>query len=469
MTTTALGDATVSELRETLRGKAIVAGDAGYDAARAVWNGMHDKHPAVIVRCAGTADVITAVRFARSQGLTIAVRSGGHSIPGFSTVDDGIVIDLSPMKGMHVDVAARTARAQGGLTWHDFDHETQAFGLAVTGGLISSTGIAGFTLGGGLGHLARTHGLACDNLIGADVVTADGNLVRASAEENADLFWALHGGGGNFGIVTSLEYGLHPHGPMIYGGPIFYTGDKTEELLAVYQDWTANQPREVNSLMALTVAPPLPFLPEDVHGKPIAIVAGCYAGAMEEGERHYTALKKFGPPIADLLGPMPYVALQGLLDPLWGPGMANYFRGGFLTRLGPDVAATVRSFVDRRPAGVVSEFHVHHMGGAVDDVSPDGTAYAGRGAPYVTNIISRWANPTDADENITWARDFAAALEPYSAAQTYLNFLGDTGPDRSRAVYPPATYARLADVKRRYDPENVFHLNQNVAPAEAHG
>jgi FAD/FMN-containing dehydrogenase len=467
MTTTVLGDATVSELRETLRGTAIVPGDADYDAARAVWNGMHDKRPAIIVRCAGTADVITAVRFARSQGLTIAVRSGAHSIPGFSTVDDGIVIDLSPMKGVHVDVATRTARAQGGVTWHDFDHETQAFGLAVTGGLISTTGIAGFTLGGGLGHLARTHGLACDNLIAADVVTADGNLVRANEEENADLFWALHGGGGNFGIVTSFEYRLHPHGPMIYGGPIFYTGDKTEELLALYQDWTASQPREVNSLLALTMAPPLPFLPENVHGKPVAIVAGCYAGAMEDGDKHYTPVKKFGPPIADLLGPMPYVALQGLLDPLWGPGMANYFRGGFLTRLGPDVAATVRSFVDRRPTGLVSEFHVHHMGGAVDDVSPEGTAYAGRGVPYVTNIISRWENPADADENITWARDLGAALEPYSAVQTYLNFLGDTGPDRARAVYPPDTYARLVQVKDRYDPENVFHVNQNVLPSGA--
>jgi hypothetical protein len=253
---------------------------------------------------------------------------------------------------------------------------------------------------------------------------------------------------------------------MVYGGPIFYPGDKAEGLLALYQDWSASQPREVNSFVVLTTAPPMPFLPEDVHGKPIAILLGCYGGAMEDGEQHYRALKEFGPPIADLLGPMPYTALQSLIDPLWGPGMANYFRGGFLTRLGPDVAATVRSFIDRRPAGLASELHVHHMGGAVDDVSPDGSVYAGRGVPYVTNIISRWANPADADENITWARDFGAALEPYSAAQTYVNFIGDAG--QQRAAYPPATYARLADVKRRYDPENVFHLNQNVVPAEAH-
>jgi FAD/FMN-containing dehydrogenase len=467
MTTTVLGDATVSELRETLRGTAIVPGDADYDAARAVWNATHDRRPAIIVRCAGTADVISAVRFARSQGLTVAVRGGGHSIAGFSTVDDGIVIDLSPMQGVRVDPAARTARAQGGLTWRAFDHETQAFGLATTGGLVSSTGIAGFTLGGGIGHLTRTHGLTCDNLLRADMVTADGTLVHASADENADLFWALRGGGGNFGIITSLEYRLHQHGPMIYGGPIFYAGDKAADLLALYQDWSASQPSEVNSVIALTTAPPLPFLPEDVHGKPVAIMIGCYGGAIEDGEQHYRPLKEFGPPIADLVGPMPYVALQSLLDPLWGPGARNYFRSGYLTRLGSDVSAVVDSFVGRRPAGLLSEVHVHHMGGAIDAVPADESVYSGRGAPYVWNIVCRWENPADTDENITWARDLGAALEPFSTGQSYVNFIGDTG--RERLAYPPATYARLADVKRRYDPENVFHLNQNVVPAEAHG
>jgi FAD/FMN-containing dehydrogenase len=466
MTTTVLGDATVSELRETLRGTAIVPGDADYDAARAVWNATHDRRPAIIVRCAGTADVISAVRFARSQGLTVAVRGGGHSIAGFSTVDDGIVIDLSPMQGVRVDPAARTARAQGGLTWRAFDHETQAFGLATTGGLVSSTGIAGFTLGGGIGHLTRTHGLTCDNLLRADMVTADGTLVHVSADENADLFWALRGGGGNFGIVTSLEYRLHQHGPMIYGGPIFYAGDQAADLLALYQDWSASQPSEVNSVIALTTAPPLPFLPEDVHGKPVAITIGCYGGAIEDGEQHYRPLKEFGPPIADLVGPMPYVALQSLLDPLWGPGARNYFRSGYLTRLGPDVSAVVDSFVGRRPAGLLSEVHVQHMGGAIDAVPADESVYSGRGAPYVWNIVCRWENPADTDENITWARDLGAALEPFSTGQSYVNFIGDTG--RERLAYPPATYARLADVKRRYDPENVFHLNQNVVPAEAH-
>ncbi len=466
MTITALGDATISELRETLRGTASMPGDPDYDTARAVWNGMYDRRPALVVRCAGTADVITAVRFARSQGLTIAVRGGAHSIAGFSSVDDGMVIDLSPMQGVHVDPVGRTARAQGGVTWHGFDHETQAFGLAVTGGLVSSTGIGGFTLGGGLGHLARTHGLTCDNLIGADLVTADGNLVHASADENPDLFWALRGGGGNFGIVTSFEYRLHLHGPIIYGGPIFYPGDRIEDLLALYRDWTAGVSSEVNSLVDLTIAPPLPFLPEEVHGKPVAIVAGCFAGAVEDGDRHYQPLKNFGPPIADLLGPMPYVALQSLLDPLWGPGVSNFFKSGYLNELGPEVVSAVMPFLDRRPRGLMSEFHVHHMGGAIDMVAADATAYAGRGAPYVWNIIARWDNGAAGnDENIGWARELAAALEPYSTGQSYVNFIGDSGPDRVRAAYPPATYQRLVAVKDAYDPENVFHLNQNIVPS----
>ena len=466
MTITALGEATMSELRETLRGTAVLPGDPDYDDARAIWNGMHDRRPALIVRCAGTADVINAVRFARSQGLTIAVRGGAHSIAGFSTVDDGIVIDLSPMQAVLVDPVAKTARAQGGTTWHNFDHETQAFGLAVTGGLVSSTGIGGFTLGGGIGHLARTHGLTCDNLIGADLVTADGNLVHASADENADLFWALRGGGGNFGIVTSFEYQLHSHGPIVYGGPIFYPGDRIADLLALYKEWSADLPPEVNSLIDLTVAPPLPFLPEEVHGKPVAIVAGCYAGAVEDGERFYKALKDFGPPIADLLGPMPYVMLQSLLDPLFGPGESNFFKSGYLTHMGEDVTGAVLPFLDRRPRGMMAEFHIHHMGGAIDDVAADGTAYAGRGAPYVWNIVTRWESGSGAaDENITWARELAAAVEPFSTGQSYVNFIGDTGSDRVRAAYPPATYAKLVEVKDKYDPDNVFHLNQNITPS----
>jgi FAD/FMN-containing dehydrogenase len=465
MNSSALGEGTIGDLKDSMRGNVVRPGDPDYDADRAIWNGMHDKHPALIAQCAGTADVIAAVRFARSQGLPIAVRGGAHSIAGFSTVDDGIVIDLAPMQGVLVDPVRRTAKAQGGVTWRGFDHETQAFGLAVTGGLVSSTGIAGFTLGGGLGHLARTHGLTCDNLLSADVVTADGNLVHASADENADLFWGLRGGGGNFGIVTTFEYELHPHGPIAYCGPIFYPGDTIGDLLELYREWSVGQPAEVNSLIALTLAPPLPFLPAEVHGKPIAIMAGCYVGAVEDGEKHYQPLKDFGPPIADLLGPMPYVALQSLLDPLWGPGASNYFRSGYLTGLGSEVVDTVLRHVERRPNGLLSEFHIHHMGGAIDDVAPTGSAYAGRGAPYVWNIVTRWEDAADRDANIGWAREFGAALEPFSTGQTYVNFIGDTGPDRVRAAYPPETYSKLVALKDKYDPENVFQLNQNVPPS----
>ena len=466
MSVTALGDATISELRGTLRGAAVVPGDPEYDTARAVWNGMHDRRPALVVRCAGTADVITAVRFARSQGMTIAVRGGGHSIAGFSTVDDGIVIDLSPMQGMQVDPAARTARAQGGVKWGGFDRETQAFGLAVTGGLISTTGVAGFTLGGGIGHLARTLGLTCDNLIAADVVTADGNLVRASEDENRDLFWALRGGGGNFGIVTTFEYRLHQHGPMIYGGPIFYPGDQTEDLLALYRDWTPGVPNEVNSLVAVTVAPPLPFLPEDVHGKPIAIMAGCYGGAVEDGDKYYQPFKEFGPPIADLIGPMPYLALQSLLDPLWGSGVSNYFKSGFLSGIGSDVTEVVKTFMARRPNTLLAEFHVHHMGGAIDQVPDDATAYSGRGAPYIWKIVNRWDNGRAGDvENIGWAREFGAALAPFSTGRLYVNFTGEGSDDNVAAAYPPGMYRRLVQVKDAYDPDNVFHLNQNITPS----
>jgi hypothetical protein len=465
MSTTAIGEATISELRDGLRGTVVLPGDPDYDEARAVWNGMHDKRPALVIRCAGTADVIAAVRFARSQGLPIAVRGGAHSIAGFSTVDDGVVIDLSPMQGVIVDPAARTAKAQGGVTWNGFDRETQAFGLAVTGGLVSSTGLGGFTLGGGIGHMARTHGLTCDNLISADVVTADGTLVHASEQENPELFWGLRGGGGNFGIVTAFEYRLHHHGPIVYGGPIFYPGETSGDLLNLYREWTAGQPPEVNSLIALTTAPPLPFLPPEVHGKPVAIMAGCYVGPVEDGEKHYQALKDFGPPIADLLGPMPYLALQSLLDPLWTAGASNFFKSGYLTGLGTDVVDTVVDFVDRRPAGMMSEFHVHHMGGAIDDVAADGTAYAGRGAPYVWNVVTRWEDPAHAAGNIGWSREIGTALEPFSTGQAYVNFIGDTGADRVQQAYPPDTYRRLAALKRQWDPENVFRLNQNIEPS----
>src|SRR4051794_26457017 len=332
-TTHPLGEATLAEFEQGLSGRLIRPDDDGYDEARSIWNGAHDKRPAMIVRCAGVADVMRAVEFARSENLDVAVRGGSHSIPGFSTLDDGIVIDLSAMTSVRVDPARRTAVAEGGATWADFDHETQAFGLAVTGGLVSSTGIAGFTLGGGIGWLMRQVGLTCDNLLAADVVTADGQLVHASEDENPELLWGLRGGGGNFGIATSLEYRLHPVGPMLLAGPIFFAGDRAEQVLRFYRDWTRELPDEMTTLLNLTTAPPAPFLPEAVHGKPIVAVIAVHAGEPEQGGALVQPLKALGDPIADLIGVMPYTAMQSLIDPLWPRGLHDYFRSTYVDEL----------------------------------------------------------------------------------------------------------------------------------------
>src|SRR3954468_12451352 len=325
-----LGEATLAEFEAGLSGRLIRPDDWGYDEARTIWNGSHDRRPALIVRCAGVADVMRAVDFARSEDLVVAVRGGGHSLPGFSTVDGGIVIDLSAMRAVHVDPVARTAVAQGGTRWAEFDHETQAFGLATTGGLVSSTGIGGFTLGGGIGWLMRKHGLAADNLIGADVVTAEGCLVHASENENPELLWGLRGGGGNFGIATSLEYRLHPVGPTVLAGPIFFAGERAAEVLTFYRDWVKTLPDEVTTLVNLTTAPPAPFLPEESHGKPIVAVIAVHAGDPEEGRALVQPLKDLGDPVADLIGPMPYTMMQSLIDALWERGAHNYFRSSYV-------------------------------------------------------------------------------------------------------------------------------------------
>src|SRR4051812_24496506 len=369
-TTHPLGEATLAEFEQGLSGRLIRPDDPEYDDARSIWNGAHDKYPAMIVRCAGVADVMRAVEFARSENLEVAVRGGSHSIPGFSTTDGGIVIDLSAMRSVKVDPVRRTAVAQGGTTWADFDHETQAFGLAVTGGLVSSTGIAGFTLGGGIGWLMRKHGLASDNLIGADVVTADGRLIHTNEEENPELLWGLRGGGGNFGIATSLEYRLHPVGPMVMAGPIFFAGARGEEILRFYRDWVRELPDELTTLVNLTTAPPAPFLPESVHGKPVVAVVAVHAGDAEDGRKMLEPLRELGNPVADLIDVIPYTAMQTLLDPLWERGAHNYFRSAFVDGLDD---AAVAALVERHRAkpSPNSEIHLQHFGGAVARV-PDG-------------------------------------------------------------------------------------------------
>jgi FAD/FMN-containing dehydrogenase len=459
-----LGEGTVAELKAAVRGEVIRPGDGSYDAARRIWNGIHDKRPALIVRCTGHADVARAVDFARTYDLPVAVRGGGHSLPGFSTVDDGIVIDLSPMQGVRVDAAARTARAQGGVTWGAFDHETQALGLATTGGLVSTTGLGGFTLGGGIGWLVRKHGMACDNLLSADLVTADGCSVRASADENADLFWGLRGGGGNFGIATSLEYQLHPVGPMVIGGPVFYPGERAGEILRWYREFTRDLPDELTTLVSLATAPPAPFLPESAHGKQVILLVACYAGPEAAGERAVAPMKELGDPIADLMGPIPYTALQGLLDPLWGPGASSYMKAGYVREL-DDAAIDTIVHHHRTISSPKSEIHLHHVGGAFARVSGDATAYGERHAPFVINMLASNFVADGFDEHVDWAQRFYADLEPSLTGGAYINFLSAEGEQRVRAAYGAEKFARLQALKDRWDPTNLFRLNQNIAPS----
>jgi FAD/FMN-containing dehydrogenase len=406
--------------------------------------------------------VMRAIEFARSEDIPIAVRGGSHSLPGFSTTDGGIVIDCGPMNSVRIDPATQTAVVGPGATWAEFDHEAQAFGLAVTGGLVSTTGVAGFTLGGGIGWLMRKQGLACDNLIAADVVTADGRMVRASADENPDLLWGLKGGGGNFGIVTSFEFQLHQVGPMVMGGPIFYPGDNALEVLRFVRDFVKEIDDDLTVLVNLTTAPPVPFLPAEWHGKKVALIACCYAGSVEDGARAVQPLREIAEPIADLIGPMPYTALQSLLDPLYAKGSKNYFKSGYLNGLGDGVVDVLTRYHQYAPSPQ-SEIHVHHFGGAVAKVADGDTAFGHRGAPYVLNIIARSDSGEDYEPQVEWAKRLHAATEEFQSGGTYVNFLTDQ--DQVRSAYEPETYERLQQLKGQYDPDNVFALNQNIAPA----
>ena len=465
-----LGDATVAELAATLRGQVIRPGDPDYETARRTWNHAIDRRPALVVRCSGTADVIRAVGFARSEGLPLAVRGGAHSTAGFSTCDDGLVIDLSAMNTVLVDPLRRRAVAQGGTTWAAFDHETQVHGLATPGGLISTTGIGGFTLGGGLGHLLRKYGLTCDNLLGAEVVTAGGELVRANAEENPELFWALRGGGGNFGVVTSFEFALHEVGPTVLGGAIFYPGDQAAQVVTAWRDAVSDAPDELTSLANLTTAPPVPFLPEHTHGTKIVGILACWAGNAEDGEKAFAPLRTLGAPIADLLGPIPYAGLQQLLDPLWVAGAANYFTSALIDRLPDDAIATVVD-AHRTAAGLpaVCEVHLHHAGGAMARVSPGDSAFSQRNAAYVVNCIARTQTPAELPPHVSWARTTRDQMAKYGSNGMYVNFTSDADDERVRASYPPDTYQRLVAVKDRYDPTNLFRFNQNITPTAIPG
>jgi len=455
--------ATVQLLRETIRGEALQPGDGGYADAAPIWNGMFDnRRPALIVRCRGAADVIAAIDVARSHALPVAVRGGGHSVAGFSTCDGGIVVDLSLMRSVHVDPVARRALMAGGATWGDVDHETQVFGLATTGGLISTTGVAGLTLGGGIGWLMRKHGLACDNLVGADIVTADGRLVHASRTENADLLWGLRGGGGNFGVVASLELALHPVGPVVYAGPIFFPAAAGRDLLRFYRDWTAGLPDDVTTLAVLGTAPDIPVVPAEWHGKPVALVLLVHAGSHDEAERLHGELRAVATPIADAIGPMPYTFMQSLVDDGWEKGIHAYFKAANLAALDDRLIDALCALHAEAP-GPQCEIHVHQMGGAVARVAESATAFSERTMPFVLNAVAGWRERTLTESHVAWARAVVDAAGTASTGRAYGNFLGDAA---SAAVsYGPEAYRRLAALKAEYDPTNLFHLNQNVLPA----
>jgi len=457
-----LGEATVQELREAVRGNVVTPADAGYVEASHAWNGAYDgRRPALIVQCTGAADVIAAVGFARGNHLDIAVRGGGHSVAGLSTVDGGIVIDLGPMSDVTVDAEAKRASVGGGAVWADVDHETQAHGLATTGGLVSTTGVAGFTLGGGIGWTMRKFGLACDNLAGADVVTADGRLVHCSETENPELLWGLRGGGGNFGIVTRFELDLHPLGPMIYAGPVFYPADAARDLLVAFREWAAETPDEVTGVVNLTSAPPLPVIPEEWHGKKVVAFIAASTGPVDDGAGLVRRVRDVAEPIADLLGPMPYGVLQSLLDPLWPKGIHAYFKAANVSGLDDGLVDRLCA-VHLEAPGPQCEIHVHQMGGAVGRVADDATAFPERSMPYVVNAVTGYQDPDAGDAHRDWARAVADAAGDAATGRAYVNFLGEK--EDARAAYGEDKYARLAALKDAYDPTNVFALNQNIAP-----
>jgi FAD/FMN-containing dehydrogenase len=443
-------------------GTVITPEDERYDAARAIWNGTVDARPAVIAQCHSVDDIVAAVNLARNAGCPLSVRAGGHSAAGFSVCDDGVVIDLSPMRGVTVDVDSRTAIVEPGATWADFDRATAEHGLASTGGLISTTGVAGLTLGGGIGWLQRKYGLACDSLVAADVVTAGGEVVRASAAERPELLWGLRGGGGNFGVVASFVFDLHPVSTVL-GGLMLFPLNRGKQVLAAFRDWAADLPDEASMLAAIFTAPPEPFVPPDLTGQKVVAIVGCWCGDLDAGSAALEPLRRLGPAV-DLFGPMPYTALQGMLDGGAAYGLRNYMRGGFLTDLEDEVIDVALAHGALMPSPM-SQIHFHQMGGAVGRIDAAATAFSGRAAGYTYNLISTWTEPGEDVRHIAANRAVAAAFAPLAASGTYVNFLSDAGVDRVEAAYGDALYDRLARLKREYDPANLFNRNQNIRPA----
>jgi FAD/FMN-containing dehydrogenase len=454
----------IDVLRQVIEGEVIRPGDRVYDDARKVWNGAVDRRPGAIVRCAEVSDVVAAVRLARERDLLVSVRGGGHGVGGHAVCDGGLVIDLSPMKAIDVEPSRRTARAEAGVLWGEFDRETQVFGLATTGGVVTHTGIAGLTLGGGIGWLMHKHGATVDNLLSAEVVTAEGDVVMASADEHPDLFWAIRGGGGNFGVVTSFEYRLHAVGPHVLAGPIFHALEDAPELLGFYRDFIAHSPDELTTIFNLRRAPSLPLLPPELHGRPVAMVVVCYAGTLREGEPVLRPLQAFGSPLFDAIQARPYTSLQSMFDATVPHGWHYYWKSAELPPLSDGAIETLieRAAVQTSPLSYCITFH---LGGAVSRVGDDETAFGQRDAAHIVNINAVWTEGDDEPErHVNWARRFHDALEPFASDRVYVNFLGEEGTERVRSAYGDEKYERLTALKEKWDPSNFLRHNQNIEP-----
>jgi hypothetical protein len=454
----------LGRLSDGFRGELFQPGDSGYDDARVLWNGLFDPNPALIARCRDKMDVVAAVNFGRESGMTIAVRAGGHSAAGHSSIDDGLVVDLTQMKGISIDPETRICRAEPGLTWAEFDAATQEHGLAVTGGRFSSTGIAGLTLGSGSGWLERKCGLTADNLISAEVVLADGSVVRASADENSELFWGLRGGGGNFGIVTEFELQLHQIGPVIYGGLMGCSPDRGAEILAFMRDYMVDAPDDLGAAVAFVSAPPEPFVPPEMHFKPIVGVVICWTGSQEEGEQVVAPIREVAQPAVDMVGPMPYTALQSMLDGGGPYGIRAYLKAEFLPDLDEGTIADLVKVGGSRP-GPMCQLLLEPLGGAISRVGEDETALGRRDVSWCYHALTMWMEPEQDAAQMAWARKIADDLSPHTTSGVYLNFTSDEGDDRVRSTYGEEKYARLVALKDRYDPDNLFRLNQNIKPS----
>ncbi len=458
---TTLGDEVIDAFRQTFSGPILTPGDPEYDDVRVIWNKMYDRKPALIARCTGVADVIAAVNFAREQKLLFTVRGGGHHVAGFSIHDDALLIDLSLMKGIHVNPQGRTVRAQPGVTLAELDRETQLFGLATPMGVVSETGIAGLTLGGGMGWLRRKYGLACDNLIAADIVTADGEFRRLSTEENSDLFWAIRGGGGNFGIVTSFEYQLYPVGPTVMSTTALYPLSDAKQVLSAWRDFMQDAPDEITSVAFFWGIPAIDPIPQELWGQTIVGVGAMYAGDADEGERILQPLRELATPILDLSGKMPYTMVQKSFDPFFPKaGHLYYNKSTDLTSLDDDVLDAVIARADEKPTP--SSLLIFWLyGGAMSRVPISETAFRGRHVPVLYSVDLVWDDPADSERYVAWARDYVKSLQPYSAGGLYVNFASD--PEAAQAAYGP-NHQRLVAIKHEYDPQNLFRMNQNIKP-----